>query len=708
MGKAFALAIAAACAVAGARAEEAPRMVVADGGKPFVDIVTPAKAKGVERYAAEELKHHMDKVFGCSFAIVTEDAIAGSAHGAHIFVGATAAAGRAGIPGRELTKDERIVKTVGGNLYLLGSDSDVRYEQIGDTGGVMKLGTLYAAYDFLETELGVYWIWPGETGEVIPKRRSLVLDRIDRGGVEPLDERFWYGATFRGGEVYGYTKMESVRHFYAEQAKFLVRHRVGKRVQRPHGHSFADWWKRFGEEHPEWFNMLSDGTRRPFSSPGLVTMCVSNPGVWKQKVADWEKFWAVHGKRKDPPEPTINCCENDSAALCMCPECRAWDAPDPRFEKSPYWNRSMDRAALDDLRRREGNYGLSEFVGDNRWSIPKDDPAFKPAASVSDRYARFYNAVQAEARKVNPRARVLGYAYENYLEAPKYAKLDPAVMLEIVPRSYYPYDKVESDFFRKGVLGWKAAGAVDFLLRPNYMLAGGNYLFDQGPLILDDFAFAYTNGMRGCGFDSLRGSWSAHALMDYALVRAFRDPLHGYGKAREEMLAAFGPARGPVADYLDAVRENTVGKSFAEIRRMSWDNFAGSQGGGSFGNGAAFIGEFFSDTFLRRQARRLDDAAAAAKGDAEALARVDFLRKGLVDTILTRKTRIAQKRWNAAKGDASLKAAFDEAFRRMNEFRASIEDECVCNFKSEAFREHAALRWPHVPISDAAPAPAKR
>ncbi|MBQ2632558.1 MAG: hypothetical protein IJG13_22995, partial [Kiritimatiellae bacterium] len=216
MGKAFSLALAAACAVAGVRAEEAPRMVVADGGKPFVDIVTPVKAKGVEKYAAEELKHHMDKAFGCSFVIVTEDSIAGSAHGAHIFVGATAAAGRAGLLGRELTKDERIVKTVGGNLYLLGSDSDVRYEQIGDTGGVMKLGTLYAAYDFLETELGVYWIWPGETGEVIPKRRALVLDRIDRGGVEPLDERFWYGATFRGGEVYGYTKMESVRHFYAE------------------------------------------------------------------------------------------------------------------------------------------------------------------------------------------------------------------------------------------------------------------------------------------------------------------------------------------------------------------------------------------------------------------------------------------------------------------------------------------------------------
>ena len=96
MIRAFSLVIAVACAAACASAEEAPRMVVADGGKPFVDIVTPAKAKGVEKYAAEELKHHMDKAFGCSFAIVTEDSIAGSAHGAHIFVGATAAAGRAG------------------------------------------------------------------------------------------------------------------------------------------------------------------------------------------------------------------------------------------------------------------------------------------------------------------------------------------------------------------------------------------------------------------------------------------------------------------------------------------------------------------------------------------------------------------------------------------------------------------------------------
>jgi hypothetical protein len=463
------------------------------------------------------------------------------------------------------------------------------------------------------------------------------------------------------------------------------------------GHSFDDWWDRFGKDHPEYFNLLPDGERRPFSRPSTVTMCCSEPGVWKQKAADWCKWWREMGE-KEGYEPWVNSCENDNAGLCTCAKCRAWDPPDPRFKLHPYWSGSFTREYLDSLCKgtgpNQGAWALSWWVGDNRWDIPEHDANLKPVAPLSDRYANFYNHIQAEVAKCDPNARVVGYAYENYVEAPQITKVDPRVIIEYVPRSYLPYDKTESEFFRKHWLGWKNAGVRDFIYRPNYMLAGGGYHLDQGPLILADFAFAYTNGMKGCMFDSLRGSWSAHAMMEYALVRAFRDPLHGYGKARDEMLSAFGNARNKVAEFFDAVRDHSASWTFADVRRVSWMNHTGKQGGGSFNNCAAILGEYFDDGFFLKGYAILDRASKAVTGDAKVLARIDFLRKGLRNTELTRAVRIAQKEW-LKDGNGAKKSAFEASFKAMNEYRKSVEDDFVCNFAFTALSERNSMRWPH-------------
>ena len=314
--------------------------------------------------------------------------------------------------------------------------------------------------------------------------------------------------------------------------------------------------------------------------------------------------------------------------------------------------------------------------------------------------ANFYNHIQAEVAKVCPDARVGGYAYENYVEAPQKTKVDPRVIIDYVPRSYLPYDKTESEFFRKHWMGWKKAGAKDFIYRPNYTLACGGYHLDQGRLILADFAFAYTNGMDSCMFDSLRGSWAAHAVMGYALIRAMRDPLHGYDRACDEMLSAFGSARKEVARFFDAVRANTERLSFADIRKMSWANHTGAQGGGSHGNCEAILEEFFEDRFFPDGYAILDRAVKAAGGDRDVVARIEFLRKGLRNTELTRQVRIAQKRWLESGRAADKKPPFDAAFKAMCEYRASVEDDCVCNFADCANSEINSMAWPHKAIAE--------
>lgn len=674
---------------------------VAENGVPKADIVIPANPLHAVRFAATELKYHLDKAFGADFRIVSEDAFDPAAMPCHFFLGKTKTSDAANIPGRELKPDERYIKLVGRNLYLVGHDSGVKRWHIQSMHVVRSLGTLYAVYDFLETELGVKWIWPGELGEVIPRRSSLKVGPVERGGIEPLEQRYFNGTV--GRDKVGFSSQEAFDRFFDAQTKFLVRHRHGRRQKTLSGHSFSDWWDRFGKEHPEYFNLLPDGTRRPFQRGDLVTMCCSEPGVWKQKAADWNEWWQKTGK-KNGFEPWVNCCENDSAGLCTCAKCRAWDPPDPRFRKHPYWSGPLTREFLDEMWKgkgpNHGSWALSWYVGDNRWDIPEHDSNLKPVAPLSDRYANFYNHIQAEAAKYDPRARVIGYAYENYVEAPRKTKVDPRVIINFVPRSYLPYDKTESEFFRKHWMGWKKAGVRDFFYRPNFMLAGGGYPLDQGRLILSDFAFAYRNGMFGCMFDSLLGSWAVHTVMDYALTRAFRDPLYGYDRAREELLSAFGKARKDVGKYFDFIRAHSDRWSFADIRKISWANHTGAQGGGSFGNCEAILGEYFDDRFFADGYAVLDRAEKAAGDDATVKARVAYLRKGLRNTELTRAVRIAQKEWLKDKGDTAKKAAFDAAFKAMNEYRASVEGDFVCNFAGAARRERNGLRWPHAPISE--------
>ncbi|MBQ6915259.1 MAG: DUF4838 domain-containing protein [Kiritimatiellae bacterium] len=648
---------AAACMVVGAVLDGlagAPgRFVVAEGGRPAADVVVPDSPPGMEQIAADELAYHLGKAFGERPAILKEGEIGSSRFARHFFIGATKAAAAAGLTAKPFADDERLVKTAGGNLYLLGGDSPMQAKRADDLMQPAARGTLYAVYDFLESEMGVKWIWPGETGEVVPKRKSLAVGATDRRGREPLEYRFYFGM---GSEPV--------------QTRFLMRHRLGKRVNISVNHAFAKYWKRFRGSHPEFFAMRPDGRREPLlhAADWAVALCVSQPGLWRQIVDDWLGSRKAGGRF--PPLPWICCCENDSPGLCTCDACRAWDGPDERFARNPYWNGSGKDPLV-----ALGRFGR---LSDVRWGESGTRPPTDAPASVSDRYAKFYNHVLAEARKSAPEARVIGYAYANYVEAPKATKVDSGVVIEFVPRSYFPYDRAESNFFRRNWLGWRKAGVRDMTLRPNFTHAFGSFPVDCARTILDDFAFAYTNGMVGCSFDSLMCAWSPAAMSHYALTRAFRDPLRGYEKARADMRSAFGSAAGEIDRYFDFIERFSAWWTDAKFQKVRWANkTAGGVPGGGFNRQEYILGDFYPDKFFPRAYSLLDAAKDAAKGDAEVLSRVEFLRRGILNTELTRATRIAEKAWDADKEDQGKKAAFADAYAKMKAYRASIAGEHV-------------------------------
>lgn len=661
-------------AVSSAVADE-PVFVLAENGEIKADIVIRDDAGAAVEVAAEELQYHIRKSVGAAPEIVRKSAFDPSRRPYHFVIAAD----------DKMAPEERHVYTRGNYLHLKGGDSDMPREQVLGYWGNKARGSLFAVYDFLENEMGVRWIWPGETGEYVPHRKTWKFRAIDRRGVEPLLIRWWSGCEgFLDENMWGFRNPANRAKFFAEQSKFLARQRVGRRIDQNSNHSFCDYLEKYGETHPDWFQLLPDGKRRNWTGGAGydVSMCVSNPEFRKFIVSEWLKWYdPVREARRIPAPPWMCCCENDSPGACTCPNCRAWDAPDPRFAENDYWNGS----GRDPLTA----YGKFQRLSDVRWGESGEHQTALSVPPVSDRYAKFYNAVLAELKKSVPHAKVVGYAYANYVEAPKATKVDKDVVIEFVPPSCFPYDRIDSDFFRKQWSGWEKAGVRTFIYRPNITYAMGCFPVDYARLLLDDFAWAYDHGMVACSLDSLMGSWSAEAMLHYAITRAFRDPKRGYAKAREDMISAFGKARNVINEYFDYVERFTTGwtrESFGKVSRAN-KTTDGRECGGGVATQMTILGDFYSDRFFTDVYAIFDRAERAAADDPETLARISFLRKGIRNTELTRATRIAQKR-----GD---KAAFDRAFREMNDYRASVEDECVNNFKRAARYERRSVEWPH-------------
>ena len=660
-------------------------ITIIDAGEPRADIVIPAKALFIERYAAEELQYHLEKATGVKLAIIPENELPRSTLPNHCFIGATEAAQTAGLRDQPFEMDARRIKSTDNSFFLLGGDTKMKPEELYGMWIARACGTLYAVYDFLEGELGVKWLWPGELGEIIPQRERVEVAALDRSAKEALSCKWW---SISKDKSVGFRDKANRERFFREQGKFLLRHHVNRHYGFQSGHAFGDYWKRFGKEHPDWFNLTPKGERGPLT--WICSMCVSNPELQQYRINEffqhYEKLPEAARRATHPPWLTV--CENDCAAMCLCEKCRAWDGPDPRFAQSGYWNGEYQRLYKESggkLNLKEIGHAEFGTLADYRTCVQRIHKSKLVTPSVSDRYVKFYNAMQCLAERKNPAARVIGYAYENYLEPPLVTKVNEKVIINFVPRSMFPYDQEESDFFRKGWAGWRKMGAKTMMYRPNYTFAGGNSPLDFSRLATADFAFAYTNGMEIAQYDSLMGAWASQTMQLYVLNRAMREPLRGYEKAREDVTSAFGKAKAVINRYFDAIEAHTYKWDYDSYREIGLKNTVGRWTGGSFTTPQAIYEEFITEAELKNFNALLDEAKRVAGSDELVQRRIDFLRKGLKDTELTRNVRIAQKR---GKG-------MDEAFKAMVEYRASVEGDLVCNYSHVAKWERDCLKWPH-------------
>ncbi len=596
-------------------------MPVVSGGKAAAVIVTADRPTAVADYAARELAEHVEKATGVRLTILTEGNQKPGPEG-RIFVGSSRAVEAAGVDVRKLEPEASVLRT--GRDFLIIAGDDGRGDALDpDTRG----GTLWGVYEWLDRSIGVRWLWPGELGTFVPRTQSVTAAEVD----ETISPRF-FQRKLRPGlgtapehEALGFSP-EAFKKFSDEEIVFLRRHRMGRSLHAGYGHAFTDWWKKYGKEHPDWFQMREDGKRGPSKPTARFSMCVSNPDLQRQIVSNWE---AKHRGATGVPS-FINACENDIPGQCSCPACRALDGQPP------------------------ADY-LKFYSPDSKMARTR---------FVSDRYAHFWLGVQQLAAKTDPEATVIGYVYFNYFQAPVTGvRLNPHVLLGFCPSGgWFPRSEEEHEWMKQQWTGWRNTGARLFM-RSNHLLDGYCMPYIFVHQFADEFQHSVREGMVATDFDSLTGQWATQGPNLYVAARLHARPETPVDTLLMEYYSGFGPAAAQAKSYFDywekytTVHRESLNKALETTQTSRWRNFAK----------AAHLA-YPADCFSPAEAI-LREATTAAAGDTQAAARVEFLKKGLAHSRLAARAAEQASLASSQVSAAGAKSALDEliAFRRVNE-----------------------------------------
>lgn len=467
-------------------------------------IVAPALKNPLIDYAVRELRWHLQLISGVDVPV--REALPRGGYPLH--VGVVPPGDR-----QPLASEEARWEISPGGVWLYGHDV-ARGKKAGKGTPVdialasdSEAGTLFAVYEFLENSLGVKWIEPGDAGVTFRPQSTFSLVPGRGGWVPQLVQRHMrmaYKDTLREralSDGHIPADLQFTREEFAqrqrEEAVWRRRMRMGGDVNFTYGHAFRDWWARYGQSHPEWFALGRNGQRGPESAKlaDRVKMCVSNPELVKQIVQD--HFAAKRGL-------VVNACENDSRGFCRCPQCLALDVRLPGEE-----NLDVDDAVL------------------------------------TDRYVHFTNAVLREARKHQPDAKTVFYAYSRYNFPPRRERLDDGVIVFLLPNLALSRREL-ADYFA----AWKKANAREVFMRPNDMCQDTGLPLGFEQHMFEKYKLAdQLLSVRGTDYDTCWGFWPVSGITNYIMARGFYRPGRTFEDWNEEYCATYGAAKDDIAAY---------------------------------------------------------------------------------------------------------------------------------------------------------------
>lgn len=615
-------------------------------GKAVADIAIPEKAVNSVQFAAEELQKFIKLMSGAKLEIVKENTPRKFKN--RIYIGCKAAPESKKAFHWRCKADEN-------NLYLHGND-----REIGKTDTdlhdklrswrIVSSGSLLAVYQFADRELGIYFIRPGDDGIIAPVKKTVSIKPFDRKSHPYLTSAFMsIGKPER--RMGGWKDFNTGDKFVTECRLWMMRHAMVDTYWFPHaGHRYQDYWTRFGKSHPEYFALLSDGTRRPLDGDQTgrhISMCLSNSGLHRQLIRDWMKtksrwhkgYWNY-----------LSVCENDVPNLCTCSKCRSWDGPDFDPSGEPYWSDKKVPTAWD----RFEPVGVVKSVESQK-------------VSVSDRVCRYYLEMLKMARKYNPDITVYGYAYANYTRPPKVVKLNRNVLISYAATPSFPMEEKYMQRSRELLQGWAKTGC-SLEYRPNSTWAWGCQPLQYTKQLGGEYRMVLNMpNTTAAFFDALRGEFSTQGLMYYTLARLTIHPEKTLEEIANEFFAAFGKVEPEVRAYYDYWQK--VSDSITSRDVEAWKAKSGIRLN-IFTNGE-FCGWVMKKEYFSESAKILEKAAK--KADTPRLKyEIKFLQAGLEHARLAvrmQKARIAALN----EPTPANKRKFQQYMRELTAFRHAHE-----------------------------------
>lgn len=250
-------------------------------GKPVADlsggnteIVVGADAPRTVRFAAAELKTHLDGVLRANIPIVD---VPGA--GKHCFyLGVSLWSKAAGIDDAKLFRDAFFIKNTPDGIFIVGRDdpraNPVRALQSGVWAQLFERGTLFGVYDWLERFAGVRFYFPG-AGTIVPEKRMLAIPEADIFDFPDFKFRkiSQYEGLWPGKAAADEARPEK------NLANFRYRNET-RYIPNCHGLARYGFLNRFGKTHPEYFALMEGGRRHCNSSlPHPGSLCYSSDVV---------------------------------------------------------------------------------------------------------------------------------------------------------------------------------------------------------------------------------------------------------------------------------------------------------------------------------------------------------------------------------------------------------------------------------------------
>jgi len=275
-----------------------PLVLVKDGASPFSVYVAPGAPASV-KLAAKELREYVKKVTGASLPLAAEftgkNTISLGFHDRLKDCGLS-------LDGVALEGFRMSVRQ--GNLFIFGPDTADGAQT--PQGGFSR-GTLNGVYTFIEDQLGVRWLLPGEEGESAPAKATATAPASDVTQAPAFLNR----------------RVPYIQNDRPEVEQWSLRQKLGLSLLLSHGHN----WQRVVTRddfaaHPEWFAEIGGRRVRPLADRYKV--CSSNPAV-VEAFARAAMAWF----EKNPGAGTFSLSPTDSGGWCECKACRALDETGP-------------------------------------------------------------------------------------------------------------------------------------------------------------------------------------------------------------------------------------------------------------------------------------------------------------------------------------------------------------------------------------------